>query len=71
MNRKIFDSQNPVIAQACENCGDISWNEICQECCDHEHDPDEGFMCLNCGHEGAEDVMASAYDRWKDGRYED
>lgn len=49
--------------------------EDCQECCGefygHDHDPDEGFMCLNCGHEGFEDAMCDAYDRWKDSRYDD
>lgn len=23
----------------------------CQECCDHEWDSSEGFMCINCGAE--------------------
>lgn len=44
--------------------------EDCQDCCGefhgHEHDPDEGFMCLNCGHEGYEDACGNAYDRRED-----
>lgn len=26
--------------------------EECQECCEHDFDPDEGYICLNCGLEG-------------------
>jgi hypothetical protein len=44
--------------------------ETCQACCDHEYDPDEGYMCLNCGKDGLEDVMTRAYDRAKDARYD-
>ena len=39
---------------------------FCRWCCEHEPDADEGFMCLLCGKECAEDVMARAYDRAKD-----
>lgn len=39
--------------------------DVCEDCCDHEYDADEGFICLNCGREGAEDVMAQAYDAAK------
>lgn len=52
----------------CPDCGELMkthWEYGCQACCDHEFDPDEGFMCLNCGKEGAETVMADAYDRAK------
>lgn len=24
----------------------------CQECCEHDFDPGEGFTCLNCGLQG-------------------
>jgi hypothetical protein len=24
------------------------WNGECQECCEHDYDPSEGMMCLNC-----------------------
>lgn len=52
----------------CPDCQtEISDNQqICQECCEHSPDPDEGYMCLECGKECAEDVMARAYDRAKD-----
>ena len=46
-------------------------SEPCQECCDHDFDPDEGYMCLNCNAEGAADYFADAYDRWKASRYDD
>lgn len=26
-------------------------NERCQDCCEHEYDPGEGMMCINCGKE--------------------
>lgn len=42
--------------------------ETCQSCCDHEYDPDEGYMCLNCGTDGSEVVQSVAYDRAKDAR---
>lgn len=34
----------------CE-CGNQHLEEYCQECCEHDYDPDEGFMCLNCNAE--------------------
>lgn len=34
----------------CE-CGNRHIEDTCKECCDHEWDPDEGFMCLNCNSE--------------------
>lgn len=40
--------------------------EVCNECCEHEYDASEGFMCLNCGNEGAEEMMSMAEDRAKD-----
>lgn len=45
--------------QACVDSG-------CQECCEHEFDPDEGFTCINCGEQGE---MSDVYDEdyWKDG----
>lgn len=33
----------------------------CQECCEHDYDPDEGYSCLNCGKSG-EDYLASRID---------
>ncbi len=38
----------------------------CQDCCNHEPDPDEGNHCLQCGKDCSEDVMSDAYDRAKD-----
>lgn len=49
----------------CEDKQELN-GEPCEECCDHEFDPDEGFCCLNCGKDGTEDVMSAAYDRAKD-----
>lgn len=46
--------------------GDTHGAYGCTECCDHEYDADEGFMCLGCGKDGTEHVMARAYDRAKD-----
>lgn len=37
-----------------------------EEECEHEFDPDEGYHCLNCGKDGMEEVLSSAYDRAKD-----
>lgn len=56
----------------CESCEQAfepiakGYDSHCQECCDHEFDPDEGYHCLNCGKDGAEDVLSAAYDRAKD-----
>lgn len=50
----------------CKAAPSSEHGDYCQECCEHEFDPDEGFMCLNCGKDGYEDVMARAYDRAKD-----
>ena len=38
----------------------------CEECCEHEFDPCEGNMCLQCGKDGSEDIAAAAFDRAKD-----
>lgn len=55
------------MAAKCAECGGpVEYGEYCTQCCEHEYDPDEGFMCLNCGKEGVEEVMARAYDRAKD-----
>ncbi len=40
--------------------------DICQKCCEHEFDPDEGYYCLDCGKCGAEEVLSALYDRAKD-----
>lgn len=48
-----------------DDCGQSD----CQKCCGnngHEFDPDEGYTCLNCGKDGAEEVLSAAYDRAKD-----
>jgi len=54
--------------QKCDECGKPTESpyDVCTDCCDHEPDADEGFMCLHCGKECAEDVMSAAYDRAKD-----
>lgn len=39
-----------------------------QETCDHEFDADEGFICLNCGKEGAEEILSAAADAAKNRR---
>jgi hypothetical protein len=59
------------LKRVCTQCGadaSASAGDYCQECCEHEFDPDEGFMCLDCGKDGAEDVMSAAYDKAKDER---
>ena len=36
----------------------------CQDCCEHEFDPSEGFMCINCGLQGElSDVYDEDYGR--------
>ena len=51
----------------CDSCGKIGvYLDICESCCTHEFDPDEGYHCLACGKDGAEEVMSAAYDRYKD-----
>lgn len=34
--------------------------ETCQSCCDHDYDPSEGYACLNCGKDGAEEMACFA-----------
>ena len=50
----------------CDWCGEKFSGPGCDKCCDHEFDPSEGFTCLNCGKDGAEEVLSAAYDRAKD-----
>lgn len=57
----------------CEECGGpllIQGASVCPDCCDHEFDPDEGFMCLECGEEGADEVCSRAYDNAKFSRHD-
>jgi hypothetical protein len=39
----------------CEECGEaqvlVYGEASCQECCNHDYDPDEGMMCMNCNRE--------------------
>ncbi len=73
--RKALDEAHD--ARACEACeGPIGatakecGSHVCADCCEHEHDPDEGFMCLNCGNDGSDYIAAMAdyyYDQAKDG----
>lgn len=60
-----MEKRTPVLIP-CEYCGE-SYNEAdaCEECCEHEFDSSEGYICLNCGKDGSEDVMSDAYDRAK------
>lgn len=44
---KPFVCDNP----ECEE-GYTPSGETCQDCCCHEFDPSEGFMCINCNKEG-------------------
>ena len=32
--------------------------------CDHDYDPNEGNMCLNCGKDGTEDLACAAEAYW-------
>lgn len=45
-----------LIRGRCPDCGEFlfetSYEWVCQNCCPHEFDPNEGFMCLNCNAEG-------------------
>jgi hypothetical protein len=58
------------VPEPCTECseGALPNGSACQECCDHEFDSGEGYMCLNCDKEGLEDVMCAAYDRAKASR---
>lgn len=47
---------------------EVLLRKVEEEECEHEFDPDEGFTCLNCGKDGAEEVFSRAYDRAKDRR---
>jgi hypothetical protein len=41
--------------EVAHDMGEACDEEDCQECCGdfigHDHDPDEGMMCINCGKE--------------------
>lgn len=55
---------------SCPACNDDYEVEgkACQACCPHEFDASEGYTCLHCGKDGAEDVLSVLYDRGKDQR---
>lgn len=38
----------------CQECEVLieSPYDICQSCCEHDFDIDEGYMCLHCGKQG-------------------
>lgn len=51
------------VAEPCTECdgeGNLPSGDSCSECCEHEFDSSEGYMCLNCGKEGMEDMMCAA-----------
>lgn len=51
----------------CEDCGvKTGGPDVCEGCCEHG-DMDEG-ICLECGMDRREDLMAAAYYRAKDFR---
>lgn len=52
----------------CQNCAVeiVRGYDNCESCCDHYFDADEGFMCLECGKDGTEEIMSRAHDRAKD-----
>ena len=43
-----------IAAQRCDECGEHYSGYGCEECCDHEPDPDEGMHCLGCGKDCSE-----------------
>lgn len=46
----------------CLKCKDTTWvnGKGCRDCCEHEFDPDEGYMCLHCGEAGVERLADQA-----------
>lgn len=50
----------PLQTEECPGCDEME----CQQCCPHD-ERDHG-ICLDCGHDGYEDMAAAAYDRAKD-----
>ncbi len=50
----------------CPRLVEYEYSDYCQQCCEHEFDPNEGWHCLECGKDGSEEMMAAAYDRAKD-----
>ena len=41
----------------CMICEIVIYNgDTCNQCCEHEFDADEGYMCLNCGEQGEPDL---------------
>lgn len=63
---QVLEAQRAVI-KAITKCPGCE-SESCQDCCDHEFDPSEGYMCILCGREGLEDVMCAAEDYWEGDR---
>lgn len=49
------DTKKKEKCPGCEHCAGCDQCqpecEGCQDCCDHEYDPDEGMMCINCDKE--------------------
>jgi hypothetical protein len=41
--------RDALAAHIAEGCPDDGI--VCESCCDHEHDPDEGMMCIHCDKE--------------------
>lgn len=66
MNKNKLEQQRKDLQELAHADGKSCEEEGCQECCDHEFDSDEGYMCLNCDKEGFDSIASDAYDRWKD-----
>lgn len=53
--RREFEAERARLKAHCDareaagSCPDDG--EVCSECCEHEFDPSEGMMCLNCNKE--------------------
>lgn len=51
--------------KTCDNCSEPCSDHLCQTCCadiGHEHEPDNSYTCINCGHEGAADIISTQVD---------
>jgi hypothetical protein len=40
--------------------------EVCEKCCEHEFDANEGYACIHCGMDGFEAMVCAAEDYGSD-----
>lgn len=65
IQKEVYTARQRAIQQEAHDRDRDCYHEDCQTCCSHEFDPDEGYMCLNCGlQKDIGEMIDAAMDRY-------